>query len=190
MKKMISFFIFAFVVVSVSFFVYRAVLQNEGASSESVSGSIDSLEKLKQQGLQSLNVKTVDGEPFELSKIKSPIVILNFWASWCGPCVEEIPSFIKLIKAYNGQVVLLAVSLDGDIDQMKQFLKGFDIADKNIHILMDPEFTVAQELGTTKLPESYIFGKDRKLLRKVSGSVNWMAPEIRSYIDEALRPSP
>ncbi len=185
-KKIVPLLVFLFVLSGVGFFVFRAIQTSEGDSSEQSQVALSALNQLKNQGLSNLNVTYADGKKFDLSSIQSPIVILNFWASWCGPCVEEIPSFVNLIKEYGGQISLLAVSLDSDLGQMEQFLKGFDIKNKNIHVLTDPAFEVAQSLGTTKLPESYILGPDRKLVRKISGSIDWTSVEMRAYINNLL----
>ncbi len=185
-KKIVPLLIFIFVVFGVGIFVYRAIQSSEGNSSEQSQVALSALDALKSDGLSQLAVTYANGEKFDLSTIQSPIIILNFWASWCGPCVEEIPSFINLIKEYGGQVTLLAVSLDSDLDQMDQFLKGFEIKNKNIHVLIDPTFEVAQSMGTTKLPESYILGPDRKLVRKVSGSIDWTSIEMKAYINNLL----
>ncbi len=87
-----------------------------------------------------------------------------------------------MVQSFKGQVALVAVSLDTDEDQMKEFLKSYNTANANIFLLKDPDFQLARSLGTYKLPESYVLDNKRILLRKISGSVNWSSKEMIHYL--------
>lgn len=185
-KRTLSIALFLAIILGVLYIVVRAVQEDRGGATEQSAQSLGVIDSLKEHGLSSLDVEYPDGSAFDLSTIKAPVVIINFWASWCAPCVEEIPSFISLVEAYNGQITLLAVSLDTDKKQMEDFLRGFSVENPNIHILLDHDFEVAQKMGTLKLPESYILGADRKLLKKVSGSIDWISKDSQSYFNNIL----
>ena len=97
--------------------------------------------------------------------------------------MEEFPSMIELIEKSQGRIALLAVSLDTDKQQMDEFLKNYKIKQDNIYVVWDPKYEVANKYGTYKLPESFIIGKERKLLKKIVGTMDWIAPEVLSWFD-------
>ncbi len=180
-NKKIAPLIFVIVVVGVFYFIYRAFI-SESLQESQIDQQIELFEKMKSDGLKEFTSQTISNQEFHFSSVSNPIVILNFWASWCGPCVEEFPSLIKMVQSFKGQVALVAVSLDTDEDQMKEFLKSYNTANANIFLLKDPDFQLARSLGTYKLPESYVLDNKRILLRKISGSVNWSSKEMIHYL--------
>lgn len=123
----------------------------------------------------------LDGTVFNLESLKGRVLIVNFWASWCDPCVREFPSLIKLVQRFKGEVVLVAVSADKDRSDVADFIKAFEAKDPAIHVVLDPEFVIAKKWGTYKLPESYVVGRDFKVVRKIVGLDNWLQPEIVSF---------
>ena len=125
-----------------------------------------------------------------LNSFKDKIVILSFWASWCDPCIEEFPTLIKLVDFFQGRVILLAVSADRTKEDLISFLKPYGgIKSKslaNVVILWDKERKVAEEYGTEALPESYVLGKDLKIIRKVAGSEDWFSPAAIQMFHQIL----
>jgi cytochrome c biogenesis protein CcmG/thiol:disulfide interchange protein DsbE len=144
------------------------------------------LDRMQKEGVPPLELPRVKGPDLKLSELKGKIVIVNFWASWCNPCVQEFPSFIELIKHYKGEVVLVAVSTDEDRSDMEAFLKVFKIPMAGIEVLMDPKRVTADAWGVGKIPESFLIGRDGKLIRKIAGIDNWATPDAFSYFDGLL----
>lgn len=122
-----------------------------------------------------------------LSEVKEPIVIVNFWASWCNPCVEEFPSMMKLVEALDGQLAVVAVSMDDDLKDLAAFSKLFGVPREGFYVGWDDKKKVMEEYGVGKLPESYIVGKDRKLIRKVLGIENWASDNAIAYFKELAK---
>jgi len=123
-----------------------------------------------------------------LNQFRGKILVLNFWATWCPPCVEEMPSLVQMQKKMQDKgVTVLAVSVDDDADDYHKFLK-----DHNISLLTvrDPgqrnsngvNAPVASRYGTFKFPETYIIDRDGIIRRKFIGPVNWSQPEIVEYL--------
>lgn len=135
-------------------------------------GFIDQLEK---QGIIDFSVATIEGQSIHLSQFQGKLVILSFWASWCGPCVEEFPSMVALLKQFPDQVVMVAVSSDYTREDIDVFFKSLNLSEKlpNLFVAWDPKHDISQKYQVQKLPESFIFGKDQRLLRKVIGSIKW-----------------
>src|SRR5271165_3340047 len=114
-----------------------------------------------------------------LSQLRGKIVVLNFWATWCPPCVEEMPSLVQMQKMMLGKgVVVLAVSEDEDADAYHKFLKehGVDLLTVRDSGQQDDKggfADVASRYGTYKYPETYIIDRDGIIQRKFIGPIDW-----------------
>jgi peroxiredoxin len=110
-------------------------------------------------------------------------VILNFWTSWCPPCIEEMPSLVKLQKHLGSQIIVLAVSWDEDEGAYRKFIR-----DHNIDLLTvrDPEKKTGILYGTTGQPETFIIDAGGKIRLKFVGAHEWTNPEMLSYLDNLL----
>jgi peroxiredoxin len=115
-----------------------------------------------------------------LSQFKGQIVVLNFWATYCAPCVEELPSLVQMQQRMrpNG-VTVLAVSLDDDENSYHQFLKEHNV---NLLTVRDPDQKSARLFGTARIPESYIIDRKGVVRRKFFGAVDWSAPDTMAYL--------
>jgi cytochrome c biogenesis protein CcmG, thiol:disulfide interchange protein DsbE len=123
-----------------------------------------------------------------LSQFRGKIVVLNFWATWCPPCVDEMPSLELLQKKFQGKdVTVLAVSVDDDPDDYHKFLTQHKI---DLLTVREPGqktdtgviAPVSSRYGTYKVPETYIIDRDGTIRRKFIGEVNWGQPEIVEYL--------
>jgi len=136
---------------------------------------------------EDINLTLADGQSTALSKYKGKVVVLNFWATWCPPCVEETPALIQLqqrIASRNG--VVLGVSVDEDDSAYRAFLQQHGI---NYPTSRDASKRSAVDYGTVMYPETYIIGRDGKILRKIIGPQDWNSPEMTAYFDSILRKS-
>jgi peroxiredoxin len=121
-----------------------------------------------------------DGEhTVSLHEFKGKVVVLNFWATWCPPCVEEMPSLVALQDRMKNQITVVAVSLDADSGAYRKFIK-----DHNITLLTvrDSDQKSNSLYGTYKFPETYIIDRQGKIRRKFIGAVNWNDPAIEQYL--------
>ena len=150
--------------------------------------AIQFLDRLEHDGALDFEYKDMAGPSGKLSDFQGKIVILNFWATWCGPCVEEIPSLAKLVQEFKGQVVLLAVSGDESEQDVKIFLKSFAaVENPNIHVIWKDNGSLMRSYEVERLPESFIFGPDLKLKKKIIGSINWYTPDSVEYLRQMLK---
>lgn len=147
-----------------------------------------SVDEMETKGLPSFEAKTIDSGLVRLEDLKGKIVILNFWASWCAPCIEEIPSLIKLVKEYKGQIQLVAISGDSNIEDIEVFLKSFpELRNENISIVWDHDRSLVQKFAVARLPESFVSSQDLKLAKKIIGTIDWYTPDSKAYIDSLLK---
>jgi cytochrome c biogenesis protein CcmG, thiol:disulfide interchange protein DsbE len=117
-----------------------------------------------------------------LSQFRGQIVLLNFWATWCPPCVEEIPSMIDMQEHLRSRgVVVLGVSIDVDDDAYHRFLKQRKV---NFLTVRDPEQKIATMYGTAGWPETYVIDRQGVMRRKFVGPVNWDSPEVIQFLSK------
>ena len=115
-----------------------------------------------------------------LSQLKGRVVVLNFWATWCPPCIEEMPSLVRMQQRMQAKgVTVLAVSVDVDDSNYRRFLK-----DHNVSLLSvrDPDQKSNALYGTFKFPETYIIDRNGVMRRKFIGAVDWTEPEIIDFL--------
>jgi cytochrome c biogenesis protein CcmG, thiol:disulfide interchange protein DsbE len=113
-----------------------------------------------------------------LNQFRGKPVVLNFWATWCPPCIQEMPSLVALQKEVGDKVAILAVSEDDDDNAYKQFVK-----DHNVDLLTVRDTKRSNELyGTFKFPETFVIDKDGNIVRKFIGAQEWTSPEIVDYL--------
>ncbi len=117
-----------------------------------------------------------------LSQFRGQVVVLNFWATWCPPCVEETPSLVRLQGLLKSKgVVVLAVSIDEDDSAYHKFLKDYGV---NMVTVRDPSRKASSLYGTFGWPESYIIDRQGVIRRKFIGAVDWTSPEITDYLSK------
>jgi len=141
------------------------------------------LNDMKESGVPDFSVVDIFGEKLSFSDYKDKVIIVNFWATWCAPCVDEFPSLLQLVRHFKGEVVILALSGDNNIDDIKTFLKAFEVKTPHMRIALDKDKLLAEKFGTEILPESYIIDKKGRLIRKVVGVDEWFTPEAKYFFE-------
>ena len=113
-----------------------------------------------------------------LAALRGKVVVLNFWASWCPPCLEEFPSLTALQQQMPG-IVVLAVSFDRDPAAYARFLRRHPLA---LRTALDTTGRSNRAFGTTEPPETWIIDPHGIIRRKFIGAQDWTSPEIESYL--------
>lgn len=131
----------------------------------------------------------LNGKPMHLSDYRGKVVVLNFWGSWCQPCVEEAPALNRLQKyltSKNG--VVLGVAADDDPAEYQKFLRDNSVTFETYRdpATKDRRSPIAESYGTVMVPETYIIGPDGKIARKIIGMQEWDSPEMLKYFDSIL----
>ena len=135
----------------------------------------------------SASAETKAGKPTHLSDFKGKVVVLNFWATWCPPCVEEAPALNHLqqrIASRGG--IIIGVSIDDDPEKYEKFLKDFGVP---FPTWRDPSSKVMHDYGTIMIPETYIIDRHGRIARKIIGPQRWDSPELTAYFDYLLAQS-
>ena len=115
-----------------------------------------------------------------LSDYRGQVVVLNIWASWCPPCVEEMPAMIAMQQRLKAKgVTIVGVSIDEDGDAYHRFLKEHGV---NFVTVRDPDRKTANLYGTFGWPETYIIDRKGVIRRKFIGAADWTSPEITEFL--------
>jgi peroxiredoxin len=114
-----------------------------------------------------------------LRDLRGKVVVLNFWATWCPPCVEEMPSLVAMQQRMSGRVTVLAVSVDLNEDAYRRFLRDHRI---DLLTIRDPNQKANSLYGTVRFPETYVIDASGVLRRKFIGPVEWTHPEVLDYL--------
>jgi peroxiredoxin len=115
----------------------------------------------------------------QLSQLRGKPVLLNFWATWCPPCVQEVPDLVELQRQMGDHVVVLAVSMDEDDAAYKSFTAKHM---PGVLTVRDGDHKSSAMYGTFAYPETFLIDKDGKIQRKFIGAVEWTSPEIVDYL--------
>jgi thiol-disulfide isomerase/thioredoxin len=126
----------------------------------------------------------LEGRPAMLGAQLAPVSLVHFWATWCPPCIDEIPSLQRLARDFQDQedfsVVMIAVR--DEKDKVIKFLgPGWDM------VLFDPSWDVAKRYGTDKVPETYLVVRG-EVVEKFVGATNWDDPKLRDRLASLLAP--
>ena len=135
----------------------------------------------------SFSLKDAQGQVHKLSDLKGSLVILHFWASWCPPCLEELPQWLELAKSYEGKPIKwVAISLDPNWEDAHRFLPEKEIPKNGISVI-DPETKLPEVYGTYQFPETYIISRDQKVISKWVGPQEWNGPRVHELIEQVLK---
>lgn len=131
-------------------------------------------------------VSLANGTALKLADLKGKVVMLNFWATWCPPCREEIPSMMKLNSFMAGKPFqMVAVSIDeGGKPAIEAFFKesGFSLP-----TYLDPTGASAKAYGITGVPETFIIDKNGILVKKIIGGAAWDSPEAVAFLEGLMK---
>jgi cytochrome c biogenesis protein CcmG, thiol:disulfide interchange protein DsbE len=115
-----------------------------------------------------------------LNQFRGQVVVLNFWATFCAPCVEEMPSLVEMQRRMKAKgIEVVAVSVDQDADAYHRFVRDHNI---DLVTVRDPQQTLAGLYGTFKFPETYVIDRNGVMRRKFIGAIDWTEPDITEFL--------
>ncbi len=124
----------------------------------------------------SLNLDNSKGEHVLRNNYRGKVTLVNFWASWCGPCVEEIPSLNRLRKQMKDlPFELISVNYAEDRQHIAEFLKQVKV---DFPVLLDSDGRVASQWKVLVFPATFVIGRDGKIVYGVNGAIYWDSPEV------------
>ena len=131
-----------------------------------------------------LALNDLDGRAHRLADYRGKVVLVNFWATWCGPCRDEMPSIQGLKDKLAGRpFAVLAVNLDEPESRIRKFLSQMKV---DFTVLLDPERQVAKAWNARILPASFVIGPDGRIRYTLVGEINWDNEHVVARISELL----
>lgn len=130
-------------------------------------------------------LQSLDGREISLASLSGKVVLLNFWATWCPPCLKEMPSIDALYRKFRdrGFEVLAVASDEQGSKIVKPFVSKLGLS---FSVGLDPTGTVAKSYGAKNLPQSFLLNRDGKVVAAAIGERDWFSKGAISYIDELL----
>lgn len=129
----------------------------------------------------SLQLRDLSGQPFDLASSNGEVVLLNFWATWCRPCVEEIPSLSRLVERMQGKPFkVIAVNIGESADDIERFIQSIPV---NFDILLDRNGTAVRDWKVYAYPSNYLLDKDGRIQYAYRGALQWDSPPIIETIE-------
>ena len=120
-----------------------------------------------------------------ISSSENKILLLNFWATWCAPCIKEIPELIKLKEKFKKSVEVYFVSVDFNVKKtVPKFLKKNKL--ENLLIFNDEKMKISNKFGVKVMPTTVVINQSFEEIAQVKGYVNWLSPEYISFIEKLL----
>jgi thiol-disulfide isomerase/thioredoxin len=131
-----------------------------------------------------LEMQGLDQKIYEVADFKDRLLIINFWASWCPPCLSELPLLIKIAEEFPDKITILAVLTSDEVSAGLKVLNKYKVP-LNFRFMVDVK-NGSRPFGTSKLPETYVIGKDREILDKISGDITSSHRDLREIISKNL----
>lgn len=128
---------------------------------------------------------SMDNEQLTLGALKGKVVMLNFWATWCPPCREEIPSMMKLNSFMEGkpfQMVCISVD-EGGKKAVQDF---FNNSGYSLPTYFDPSGDSIKNYGLTGVPETFIIDKEGVIAKRVIGGLDWHSPDVIAFLEKLM----
>jgi thiol-disulfide isomerase/thioredoxin len=122
-----------------------------------------------------LALAALDGRRVDLKSLRGKTVIVNFWATWCGPCREEMPSLAALARAEGAGVVVLAVNVGESRPKVQQFLTAQSL---DLDVLLDAHGEAAADWRIAVYPSSFVIAPDGRIQAYIAGALDWSDPAV------------
>jgi len=133
-------------------------------------------------------LRNLKGNLDSLDNYKGQVVILNFWATWCAPCLVEMPSFEVLYRRYRSQgLTVLAISIDkGNESKVRKFVEERGLS---FPVLLDEKGEAERLYPSVTIPFTYVIGQQGRIVRRVDGAKNWQSKETFEAVEFLLKKS-
>lgn len=191
-SKVIITGLFIFLVISGAFGLVSITMRDTTLEKLEKKANARYMDKKIDSKISNYKLENLKKETYSLSGFDSGVVLINFWGTFCKPCVDEFPSFVRLARHFsNTKLKIIGVSYDESIADIRRFLKNMISGNipKNLIIMKDPAETqrdLKSIFGTEKIPETYIIINSR-IRAKFIGPVDWDKPEILAMLNYILQ---
>ncbi len=139
------------------------------------------------QEMPDFQLESLEGQRWSSDSLKDQVAVIHFWASWCPPCLDELPKWLELARAYqeNSSIQFIALSLDASKADAIKILPNQSLP-KGVKSLLDSQQKVSEAFGSFQFPETYLISRTGKIVMKWVGPQDWKSDLIRSEIELVL----
>jgi peroxiredoxin len=144
--------------------------------------------KVPPKAAPDFTLPSTDGQQVSLQQYRGKVVFLNFWATWCIPCREEMPALERLHQTYQTQdLAIISIDLKESADQVKVFFQKHSLS---FPALLDQNGSVFRDYLVAGMPTTYLIGRDGTMLARGVGGRDWTRAEALQLIQELIKPTP
>ncbi len=154
-----------------------------------ITASFSQVEAVEKSHLaQDFTLKNLDGEEVNLSQFRGKYLLINFWATWCGPCKIEMPSLETLYRRFKSDKFdMIGISNDMFGDRVvRPYVKASKLT---FPMLLDQRMTVSHQYGVVSLPTTFLIDPQGKIIGVLQGAEDWSDPETLLYFENLLKKS-
>lgn len=170
--------------LAAAFFWLAAMAPGSPSGSDKKPYSPTEIDKLDKQKAPDFTLKDLKGNSVTLSSLKGKVVLLNFWATWCPPCVAEMPEFNKLHRKMGPRgLEIVSVSTDNSISYTKDFVSKHNI---EFRVLYDENRTVTKLYKVFSMPTTFLIDKNGVIVEKFFGDYEWADSDMLKKIEKLL----
>ncbi|WP_228768118.1 TlpA disulfide reductase family protein [Limnohabitans sp. DM1] len=127
-----------------------------------------------------IQMTDLNEQTWNTADLKGKLVVLNFWATWCGPCKQELPSLQALSDASGGNPVVITVDVKESASKVTTFVFGNRI---RLPVVLDKSGEIARQWGVRVFPTTVLIGADGQARWRIQGALNWNGPEARAWLN-------
>lgn len=132
-----------------------------------------------------LDVQDFQGQRWSTDQLKGRVVVLNFWATWCAPCKEELPSLQTLHELSGGNPLVLGINVREPASRVSRYLQSTGL---NFPVVLDSQGALSKQWGVSVYPTTILIGTNGKAQSRIQGDVDWSGPEAARWLN-ALNPT-
>jgi thiol-disulfide isomerase/thioredoxin len=170
----------AFATVAIAAVGISKAVQHVGGTVERAAGAVEA-DAMDGSPATPFRLPARGGGDFDLASMHGKTILVNFWATWCPPCREEMPSLSRLAQQFDPRTFeVVTVSVDEGWEPVDRFLAQ---PKTPFRVVLDEGARVSRTYGTTKFPESYLVDKDGRLRLKFVGPRNWLDPNVATLLE-------
>ncbi len=137
------------------------------------------------QKIEPFLITNINGKENLVTKTDDKVLVINFWATWCPPCIKEIPHLLKLKQQFESQLDIYFVSVDFNVKKsVPKFLKKNKL--ESINVFNDEKLLLSKKFNVTIMPTTIIINKNFEMVAKVTGYVDWTSDDYTNLIENLL----
>jgi peroxiredoxin len=162
-----------------------ALLASTGQASDDSFRTLSLFKPGRPQSAPDFTLASPDGKTVQLAAYRGRVVFLNFWATWCPPCLEEMPAMERLYQRFRDRgLVVLAVSFDHDVARIKPFVERHRFT---FQVAQDPKMSLASQYRLTALPVTLLIDKRGEVVALATGPRDWDTTPAYALVESLLR---